>query len=313
MKKKKTLLNFVKIAVTLAGLYLAYGKFDWTQLKTNYQSLDWKYYFLSLGLTIFILLLNSWRLQLISVAKIPFKELVKINFISRFFNLFLPTSIGGDVFRTLSYKKYAKTGTKSFSVIFIDRFIGMTAMISLGTIFLLLPILDKSKLEDWLSYIMIGTFLLVVSIWLFIISQKLSHIAIKIIGIVPFNTIKDKILKLYEEIRQINKVPSADLMKALGSSFLSHFISSSSIYFISEALQLKIPAIQFFITIPIINTLLLLPLSINGIGVRDYLFKNLYEPLTSSTNFILLAPLNFLQTLVTGIIGGIMYIFYKQK
>jgi hypothetical protein len=311
--KKKFLLNILKIAVTSLGLYLAYGKFDWSQLQASYRDIQWVYYLISLMLTAVILILNSWRLQLISPIHIPLRNLLKLNFISRFFNLFLPTSIGGDVFRMVSYKKYAKTSSKSISTIFIDRFIGMTAMITLGTTFYLLPILDKSNLETWIQYVIVGTSLIVSTTWIFIISNRMSSIATKIIELIPFKSIKEKIKKLYSDIRDIRKVARSKIIMALLSSFLSHFISSISVYFISLALTLAISPVHFLVTIPVVNTLLLLPLSINGIGVRDYLFKNLYEAQTTSGNFILLAPLNFLQALLTGMIGGIIYLFRSKE
>jgi hypothetical protein len=312
-KLKNILINILKIAVTAGGLYLAYGKFDWEQLNASNTDINWLYYSIAFLIFQVLLGLNTLRLQLISPSKINFWKLLKINFESRFFNLFLPTSIGGDVIRTVKFKKYTKTSSKSLSIIFIDRFIGMTAMIVLGTFFYLLPIVDKSLLDTWIELTIIGTFILVAGVWMFIFIDPLAKFAEGIINIIPIKKLREKIQELYNDIRDIKKVPLKKLLKAALTSIVSHSMNAVSMWLVALSLGLSIPLIQFIATLPVINTLLLVPISINGIGVRDYLIKTIYSPFTQSGNFILLAPLAFLVTLVTGAIGGIVYLLDKES
>jgi hypothetical protein len=310
---KKIALNLLKVAITSAGLYFAYGKFDWAQLRGAYQDIRWGYYIAAFLAGVSLIWTNSWRLKLISGFDIRVLELIKLNLIARFFSLFLPSSVGGDLIRTIRFRKYTQTGSKSLSVIFIDRFLGMTAMIVLGTAFFLLPILDKSILADWVIYVIIATFLLVVTIWLFIWIDFLSKLAFKLIDLIPFEIVRVKFSRFYKDILELRDIPKQNTIKALMFSLITQFMSSFSYYLVSESLNLQIGAVHYFVTIPVVSMLLLLPISINGIGARDYLFKNLYQPLTSNSNYILLAPMAFLVNLITGGIGGLIYLIEGRQ
>jgi hypothetical protein len=136
----------------------------------------------------------------------------------------------------------------------------------------------------------------------------LSNLAFKIIELIPIKIVSEKLDELYKDILSIRQIPINQTLKALGLSLFSQLITSISGYLVSRALNLGIDISVFFVTVPVISTILLVPISINGIGVRDYLYKTIYAPLTQSSNFILLAPMAFLLTLIAGGIGGIIYL-----
>ncbi|MGD0094832.1 MAG: lysylphosphatidylglycerol synthase domain-containing protein [Planctomycetota bacterium] len=73
------------------------------------------------------------RLAALAGKPIGFGRVAQLYYSGMFFNLCLPTSIGGDVFRVVGLGR--NTGSKSvaFASVFMDRNIGMAALLTLGT------------------------------------------------------------------------------------------------------------------------------------------------------------------------------------
>ena len=85
-------------------------------------------------------------------------------------------------------------------------------------------------------------------------------------------------------------------------------------YLIGQALHLgRIPLLDYFFSIPIMLFILSLPVSINGIGVRDLFLIEIFAqygyPASVAIAFSLL-DLAF--NLLLGIAGGLIYIFRKK-
>jgi hypothetical protein len=56
----------------------------------------------------------------------------------------------------------------------------------------------------------------------------------------------------------------------------------------------------------------MLPISISGLGVRDYVFKELYGSVTDSPQVLLLAPVMFILVCSIGVVGGIIFLFDRR-
>ena len=74
-----------------------------------------------------------WRL-LISIHRVqpPLLVLVQSFMVGIFFNNFLPSTIGGDVSRMYDVWRIAKDKSSAVSVVLVDRFLGVTALILWG-------------------------------------------------------------------------------------------------------------------------------------------------------------------------------------
>jgi uncharacterized membrane protein YbhN (UPF0104 family) len=81
-------------------------------------------------------------------------------------------------------------------------------------------------------------------------------------------------------------------------------------FFIARALSVDLPLAVFGLFVPIIAILNLLPLSFNGLGVREGVYQFLFVPIGVSTAIAIAMSLAFyFLRFGAGIVGGLFYAY----
>ena len=126
--------------------------------------------------------------------------------------------------------------------------------------------------------------------------------------------IKQKIFE-FREIVFVYKEKKAAFFKALFWACLLQINVILHYYFVGKALQIDIPLIDYFIFIPIVLIILTIPITINGLGLREALYMTIFASYgilnSSAVSFSLVADIVF--AVIIGLLGGIIYAFRKQK
>ena len=81
--------------------------------------------------------LSAWRWGMLSRLggrPVRFRDVLPIYFSGMFFNMCLPTSIGGDVFRVVGLGRKTGSKTAAFASVFMDRNVGLAALLLVGLI-----------------------------------------------------------------------------------------------------------------------------------------------------------------------------------
>jgi len=79
-------------------------------------------------------------------------------------------------------------------------------------------------------------------------------------------------------------------------------------YVIALSLNLKVSFLYFCLIVPLIFIILLIPFSINGIGIRESAYLFFLGGFVSASETVALSWLLFFMTLVMGAIGGLIYV-----
>ena len=275
----------------------------------------WPMAALAFGLHAFGFLFSALRWKLILDgygADFSIPQLVRSLLVGSFFNLFLPTRFGGDVMRVSDTRHIEQGATASLAVIVYERMSGILALLVFALFASLLKIRFIKELP--LLYVsllvsLLGIFLLVL-VW-----KKLPR------GFLAGLNCR------YSWVRKI--LDKLDKFHAIILDFVNHRALSRKVFFwalllqlnvvihyylIGQALKLgRIPLLDYFFSIPIMLFILSLPVSINGIGVRDLFLIEIFTyygyPASVAIAFSLL-DLAF--NLLLGIAGGLIYIFRKK-
>jgi len=105
------------------------------------------------------------------------------------------------------------------------------------------------------------------------------------------------------------------LLKALFWAFCLQINVILHYYFVGKALHIDISFIDYFIFIPIVLIILTIPITINGLGLREALYMTIFASYgissSAAVSFSLIADIVF--AVIIGVFGGILYIFRKQK
>lgn len=299
----------LKALVSIALIAYLLSQTEYTAVFYSLISADPVYLFLAL-LTLFLgKLISGYRWQILLLAQninIPLKSLIASLFVGQFFNSFLPTTIGGDAIRAYDTAVESKETAKSVTTVFMDRFIGVLALVTLAV--LAVPI--AMALGEEVSYYLIPVLIvgLICTVGLVVVlNDSLVKVFADALRGMRLIRIADQVNKVYRSIQEM-KGDAKVIWTAFGISLLLQVNVVLFHYLISLSLNLNVSIIYFFIIVPIALTILILPFSINGIGLREGIFVFLLAGIgVSASDAIAFSLLSFILVLTQAVIGGIIF------
>lgn len=272
-------------------------------------------------MTVFImypLAVIRWNM-LLKAAKIhlPLKRVITSFSGSLFFNLFLPSTIGGDFMRSIDLASHTKKTKEVIATVLLDRLSGYIGLVSVS---LLAVFLGFKLIQDKLVFIPILIITLILSLILYVLFNRRMYSKItkllqssehnKLNSRRPaFSKIRESLSNLHHEIicfRNHKRMIYNNLILSL----MIQLFTPLSFYLLGLALGIKINITYFFVFLPIITAITLLPISIGGLGLRDattiYFFAK--AGVIKNSAFAM-SLLNFSFVLILGGIGGLIYAF----
>lgn len=237
-------------------------------------------------------------------------QLSILYFIGLFFNAFLPTTIGGDIYRISALGKKIASTRHAIITVFLDRAFGFYAIIML--LFLsALALLKAPEFVYQFKMIMIIAAMIGIVVPLFAVfailhrsedNQK-DHLRSGILA---------KIMDGLLMVASITKNVNATLL-AIGVSVIFQIFSVLSSYLAARSIGIELDLLSFFFVVPVVTMMAMMPVSINGIGVRESAYVILLTQIGVSTEkALLLSLLIYSMVLIASVIGGIMFAITKK-
>ena len=141
-RKKRYILNFLRIFVAAGALFLAFKNQNMAELGEKLRQLNPLIFAVAVGLFLFaqVLFVIRWRL-LLRVLSVDISMIagLKLHFLGLFYNNALPSSVGGDFLRAWYVTHHCDRDkrTEAALSVFVDRAIGLTGMILMALAFYL--------------------------------------------------------------------------------------------------------------------------------------------------------------------------------
>ena len=134
---RAVLIPFVKVGVSAALLVFLFSKVDAVRLwnAARHASLSWLVG--ALALYGVMVLASAWRWGLLLTAqdvRLPFRTLTSSFLVATFFNNFLPSNIGGDVIRIADTAPAAGSKTLATTVVLLDRGLGLLGLVFIAAL-----------------------------------------------------------------------------------------------------------------------------------------------------------------------------------
>ena len=311
---KALVLKIAKVCISIFLIIYILQKVDTAELLQTIKSAD--IYLLIIAFSVngigMIPRIYKWQIILeVQDIYVPFKTLLTFSFTSSFFSIFLPTAYGGDIIRIYDVSKYSNKKLESVTSILVDRGSGALALFLIAALVLLFS-------YDLIQNIRIVLFtigvLLLMLIIIIIIYHKDEIKKIKIITkIITILDRKDILKNMYDTFH-IYRYHKRKSIEILALSFLAQVIAILYYPLIAYSLGLDVPLVYFFIFVPLILVILMLPISIGGIGVREGAFIFFFKKVgVLPYEAISLALVAFGLCLIWSLIGGVVYAMRDQK
>jgi glycosyltransferase 2 family protein len=253
----------LKICLSVGLLFYLFTLIDLDRLLDHLRTVDLRYLLVALLLLLAQIGISSFEWQLILRSdgvrmRLPF--LIKTYMIGNFLSLFLPTSFGGDIYRVLAVRGVNRDLAKSTSSVLFDRLSGVLALVSIG-IFAYLALPDQPY-----EPVVITSYVLGLATFLLMSSDR----AVEIINASKISLVK-KVGKILVSFRNYRRHPrNLALIVLLSFAFQLNIVLVNKVY--TMALGLDIPLSMLLVIIPVIYLTEVLPISINGLGVRESAF-----------------------------------------
>jgi uncharacterized membrane protein YbhN (UPF0104 family) len=270
------------------------------------------FYYIALALAVYFLSQGISAVRWTVLARplgirTPFKDMARYYLIGMFFNLFAPSTVGGDVSRVYYLVRDDEALAKGRSVttvhaamsVLMDRAIGMVVLVWLGAAGVLLfpqyaipPAVRKVTLMFALA--------LVIGVLLTPLLRRVlpedGH---------PF------VVKLRLAFRSYRLHWHA-LIGAVLLSVLVHLVQAGMHVVMGRALGLDLPFSFCVIVYPLVGTFAAIPISLNGLGLREggYLYLLAVIGIGNETG-IAFGLLLFLIVVLNSLIGGVVFVLQK--
>ncbi|MFA5093504.1 MAG: lysylphosphatidylglycerol synthase transmembrane domain-containing protein [Candidatus Omnitrophota bacterium] len=309
IKKILSALLRIVISVVLLVFLFKFNKIDLHTLWLDIQGADKLLLFIGFGIYFFMYLLGFLRWKMLLKAagvKAPFKKIISSFSGGVFFSIFLPSTIGGDLVRTVDLIDHTKKGKEVVASVFLDRLSGY-----IGLVIVILPalLLGRFLVLDKVVFSSVFTIVILLAIVLLVLFNNFIYTKItKFLSTPGAVKIKEILKNMHQEIH-IFRNHKKTIIYNLILSFIIQLIGPVSVYFIGLSLGIKINFVYFLIFLPIIGAITLLPIAIGGLGLREGLFV-LYFAKAGVIKQLALAMslLSFSFVIFYAAIGGLIYV-----
>ena len=246
----------------------------------------------------------KWLLEADGI-KLSIRTLFGSCLIGTFFNLFLPSTVGGDTYRIASIGRGRIV--KSTAAVLADRLSGLIALATICTIFAA----THHHVVGHRAIVIIPSLLLIAqvvlsTVLLWPVKGRGLLLRLGFGRILPrFSSFMDRLFLSFQSYRQR---PSL-LLKILVISFLFQILFVAAIYCLSRALALSIPLSSFMVFVPIVEIFESIPISIYGLGLRDagyvFFFKQIRLP-NAEASALAVSVLYVVMTAGYAALGGLL-------
>jgi uncharacterized protein (TIRG00374 family) len=232
--------------------------------------------------------------------------------IGRFFNLILPTSMGGDVVRIFQLAKYTGDKNTSAASVIVERFTGLIVLML--TAILAVIVNQKVFNQMWLSVALtVASIGLGIIVWIVLdgrvfslLHEKLG-LRIKIIG-----KILNKLNKIRLTILEFKANKNA-MFWAIINSVIFQFLAIINVWITSKAFSDELGFLTCLIAVPVILFIMNIPFSIGGIGLMEFGYVytlslfGISPSLAISTALLIRA-----KGIIDALIGGMLFAFLDK-
>ncbi len=198
----------------------------------------------------------------------PLKVLLKLYLVGNFFNTVLPSGFGGDVVRVVELAQQEHRSAAIGTVI-VDRLTGILSLMALGL--LVLPF--TQGLAPWLVWMfvvvavggLLGGALLLEGRLLRRMTARLPQ-ALSLAG-------QGKLADIYAAV---SGAGARAIWQALALSTLFNLVNIAVYWFCGLAVGIDVPLGFYFVFVPLLSLALLAPISVGGLGARDWVAQPLF-------------------------------------
>jgi uncharacterized protein (TIRG00374 family) len=298
-----------KLVVSALLLTILFWRVDRPTVLRTVQALPLKVFLGCAALYTLGYLISTLRWQRLLLAegiRLPLWRLTLVYFEAAFFNLFLPTLIGGDIVRGYTIYRITQGHDASIPSILVDRLSGFAALVGIALI--ALGLASRQVRDPQVAVMILAVAVAFSAVIAVLLHDRMKERASGLLRIVRLTRFQAKLQGMVEALQRYRGHRRA-LGQAIALSVLLQALIIVTYYLIGAGLNLGVPIAYFFLYVPLITFVAMLPVSVAGLGVREggavYFFAKVGVDAASALTMSLVW---FSLTLVVSGLGGLAFL-----
>jgi glycosyltransferase 2 family protein len=291
--------KLLRIVGSLALLGVVAWRLDWGQLGGAFARVDYALWAVAVAVFVVAQVVSSLRWQLLSRPlgfDFGLGRYVSLYFIGMFFNLVLPTSVGGDVVRA----GYLAAGTRrrgaALLSVLVDRGSGLVVLIALAC---LAGLFARDTMPPWMGPTLLGM-------------AGLLLAGVACLPLLPRIARWRFLGKWGAQVAMAGEVYLRRPRLLAGAALLSVVVHVAGVFqmgLIAWAMGLDVSWAYLAVVVPLLALLTLLPVSINGMGLREVGMVVLLGPAgVPAASAVTLSLLQLAATSAASLLGAGFYL-----
>jgi uncharacterized protein (TIRG00374 family) len=311
-RARSLVITAIKAAVSVGLLWLLISRVDVRRLWAVARTASAVWLLSALALYLAMIVTSTWRWSLLLKAQglvFSFRKLISSFLVATFFNNFLPSNIGGDVVRIADTAPAAGSKTLATTVVLLDRGIGLLGLVLMAAI----GATVGPRLGDaagavgasvlWAGFI-IATAIATVALLFPATFTRLLHP----LRLLHAEWVDERLARLIAALSRFRNAPGA-----LGGCFAGAVVVQTVLvgFYLAIAHSMRIPIgfAELAVIVPVTFIVQMIPLSMNGFGIREatfgFYFTHLGLPLESA---LLVSFVGAALIMLFSLSGGIAYL-----
>lgn len=254
--------------------------------------------------------LTAWVWQKMLAANgfdIPFMAVKRVIWVSNFIGAVTPSSMGADVVKVVGLGRYMKNTSEALSSLAIFRLAGYVILFLMAAISAFIfpeRIPDSPMINAIAISLAAGAGLAFLGV---LFSKRAVWLSGLILRGAGLGGVQDRIERLYSTFISYMVKPRVILLVALGALALQ-VLRVAYVFLLSKAMGFNVDLAVFFVFVPVISAVMLIPISVSGIGLREgsYIFLFGYVGL-SPEQALGMSALSFALDIGYSLAGGLVY------
>jgi uncharacterized protein (TIRG00374 family) len=272
MDRKRAALQLLKIVVSLGLIAMLLYRISPGKLLDQLENVDPVGLAAALAIFVASSLLGALQWHILLSAggvKMPVGRTVSLYFTGLFFNNLLPTNVGGDAYKIYDVVRTGYDPHKVFAITLLDRVIGITGLCILAltaTLFLIF-----SGGSNGLSLYAALFAACIIPVLAMTMSRSISAPVRRAFSRVRLWGIGERMELVFGHLGSFRSVPAL-LARVIVLTLTIQALRISTHIAVASALGIRLESgaiMHFFVFVPLLGLVMMLPISINGLGVRE--------------------------------------------
>ena len=310
-------MTVLKVVVSLALIVWVLSRVDLPRVGEQLRSANLWFVLLAFLLYLAAITVNGVKWQVLLRAqgiRVPFGAVLEFLFVGFFFNNFLPANVGGDVMRGYGLARYTdRTADAAVSVV-VDRIVGLMAYMCTAAVAAIVAVnmSGHSELQqvEWIAFIALAVLVLGFAV---LLSRRLRAL----IGQIFEWRLLRRLSPLWEKVSEAfnaYRFRTDALALAFGVALVGIVCTAFTNWFLSQSMGGLMPLAAIFLFNPLIALVLMIPISIGGLGVSQNVYPFFFSLAGVPSDHALAVSLVMQVVMILGgLPGGVFWLRRRRK